>query len=61
MMIDEQKERYLMAQNIKKRTILGIATLIGFFAGMRLYAQERRKLIEEKEKEREKRWSAMGL
>ncbi len=50
-----------MAQNIKKRTILGIATLIGFFAGMRLYAQERRKLIEEKEKEREKRWSAMGL
>ena len=49
-----------MAQNIKKKTIMGIATFVGFFIGMRLYMHQRREIAELKDKEREKRWSAIG-
>lgn len=50
-----------MAKNIKRKTIWSIATCIGFFGGMRLYLQERRKSMEIREKEREKRWASLEM
>lgn len=42
-----------MAKKIKRKTILGIATCIGFFGGMRLYMQEKKADRERREKQRE--------
>ena len=42
------KENKIMAQ-LKKKSILGIATIIGIFKGMQIYRQQKRQMLEEKE------------
>lgn len=46
-----------MAQNIKQKTIMSIATFIGVFGGLRLYMKQKRRALELKEIEREKQWA----
>ena len=45
-----------MAQ-LKKKRILGIATIIGIFKGMQIYRQQKRQMLEEKEQQRAKQWA----
>ncbi|MCH4283661.1 MULTISPECIES: hypothetical protein [Bacillota] len=45
-----------MAQ-LKKKSILGIATIIGIFKGMQIYRQQKRQMLEEKEQQRAKQWA----
>lgn len=50
------KENKIMAQ-LKKKSILGIATIIGIFKGMQIYRQQKRQMLEEKEQQRAKQWA----
>ena len=50
------KENKIMAQ-LKKKSILGIATNIGIFKGMQIYRQQKRQKLEEKEQQRAKQWA----
>ena len=50
------KENKNMAQ-LKKKSILGIATIIGIFKGMQIYRQQKRQMLEEKEQQRAKQWA----
>lgn len=50
-----------MAKMMKKKAIIAIATIAGMYGGMRIYLEQRRLLMEKREKEREKQWSLLDL